>query len=177
MRGNRRASLVQMEFLCHTRVFERAAVAVASQSTCRGCAEMDMNGHQCAVTRKVLATCRRADRWADGSGSNHDRPGVVVALRHLTSHGSLPRIGFIGLGGMGTRMASRLVNAGYGVTVYDRTRRRAEGVPVGNRVWPNRRVGWPFERSGGAPLVPVMEAADLWNRHDAAVTGRRRNHA
>src|SRR3982074_2220185 len=41
-------------------------------------------------------------------------------------HGSLPRIGFIGLGGMGTRMASRLLHAGYHVTVYNRTRRRAE---------------------------------------------------
>ena len=43
-----------------------------------------------------------------------------------TPHGSLPRIGFIGLGGMGARMASRLLNAGYRVTVYNRTRRRAE---------------------------------------------------
>src|SRR5258708_15648889 len=41
-------------------------------------------------------------------------------------HGSLPRIGFIGLGGMGARMASRLLHAGYPVTVYNRTRRRAE---------------------------------------------------
>jgi 3-hydroxyisobutyrate dehydrogenase len=39
---------------------------------------------------------------------------------------SLPRIGFIGLGGMGSRMASRLLDAGYHVTAYNRTRRRAE---------------------------------------------------
>jgi 3-hydroxyisobutyrate dehydrogenase-like beta-hydroxyacid dehydrogenase len=37
-----------------------------------------------------------------------------------------PRVGFIGLGGMGSRMVSRLLNAGYHVTVYNRTRRRAE---------------------------------------------------
>jgi 3-hydroxyisobutyrate dehydrogenase len=37
-----------------------------------------------------------------------------------------PRIGFVGLGGMGSRMASRLLGAGYHVTVYNRTRRRAE---------------------------------------------------
>jgi hypothetical protein len=30
-----------------------------------------------------------------------------------------------------------------------------------------------FEQSGGAPFVPVMETADLGNRHDPAVTGRR----
>ncbi len=39
---------------------------------------------------------------------------------------ALPHIGVIGLGGMGRRMASRLLNAGYGVTVYNRTRNRAE---------------------------------------------------
>jgi 3-hydroxyisobutyrate dehydrogenase len=41
---------------------------------------------------------------------------------------SLPRVGFIGLGGMGSRMASRLLGAGYQVTAYNRTRRRAEAL-------------------------------------------------
>jgi 3-hydroxyisobutyrate dehydrogenase-like beta-hydroxyacid dehydrogenase len=35
-----------------------------------------------------------------------------------------PRIGFIGLGAMGSRMARRLVDAGYDVTVHNRTRSR-----------------------------------------------------
>jgi 3-hydroxyisobutyrate dehydrogenase-like beta-hydroxyacid dehydrogenase len=39
---------------------------------------------------------------------------------------SRPRIGFIGLGGMGSRMASRLVAAGYPLTVHDRRRDRTE---------------------------------------------------
>jgi 3-hydroxyisobutyrate dehydrogenase-like beta-hydroxyacid dehydrogenase len=39
---------------------------------------------------------------------------------------TLPHIGFVGLGGMGSRMASRLLQAGYHVTVYNRTRGRAE---------------------------------------------------
>jgi 3-hydroxyisobutyrate dehydrogenase-like beta-hydroxyacid dehydrogenase len=39
---------------------------------------------------------------------------------------ALPHIGFIGLGGMGSRMATRLLNAGYHVTGYDRARGRAE---------------------------------------------------
>lgn len=39
---------------------------------------------------------------------------------------SRPRIGFIGLGGMGSRMASRLVAAGYPVTVFDRLRDHIE---------------------------------------------------
>jgi 3-hydroxyisobutyrate dehydrogenase-like beta-hydroxyacid dehydrogenase len=35
-----------------------------------------------------------------------------------------PRLGFIGLGGMGSRMAGRLLSAGYGLTVYNRSRER-----------------------------------------------------
>jgi len=37
-----------------------------------------------------------------------------------------PRIGFIGLGGMGTRMASGCSTPGINVTVYNRTRSRAQ---------------------------------------------------
>src|SRR3954463_10983713 len=35
-----------------------------------------------------------------------------------------PRVGFVGLGAMGSRMASRLVDAGYAVVVHNRTRTR-----------------------------------------------------
>src|SRR3954453_21415676 len=37
-----------------------------------------------------------------------------------------PTIGFIGLGGMGSRMATRLLDAGYPLHVYNRTREKAE---------------------------------------------------
>jgi 3-hydroxyisobutyrate dehydrogenase-like beta-hydroxyacid dehydrogenase len=36
-----------------------------------------------------------------------------------------PRLGFIGMGGMGSRMAARLLATGYAVTVYNRHRERA----------------------------------------------------
>jgi 3-hydroxyisobutyrate dehydrogenase len=39
---------------------------------------------------------------------------------------SRPRLGFIGLGAMGGRMARRLLAAGYELTVHDRTRERAQ---------------------------------------------------
>lgn len=39
-----------------------------------------------------------------------------------------PTIGFIGVGLMGSEMAQRLIQAGYTVTVYDRTREKAEQV-------------------------------------------------
>jgi len=35
-----------------------------------------------------------------------------------------PRLGFIGMGGMGSRMAARLLAAGYAVTIYNRNRER-----------------------------------------------------
>lgn len=37
-----------------------------------------------------------------------------------------PRIGFLGMGSMGSRMATRLIDAGYPVTVFNRTLERAE---------------------------------------------------
>ncbi len=39
-----------------------------------------------------------------------------------------PSIGFIGLGHMGTHMAQRLLDAGYQLTVYDRTREKAKAL-------------------------------------------------
>jgi 3-hydroxyisobutyrate dehydrogenase-like beta-hydroxyacid dehydrogenase len=39
-----------------------------------------------------------------------------------------PRLGFIGMGGMGSRMAARLLAAGYDVTVYNRNRERTRSL-------------------------------------------------
>jgi 3-hydroxyisobutyrate dehydrogenase-like beta-hydroxyacid dehydrogenase len=44
---------------------------------------------------------------------------------------SRPRLGFIGLGAMGGRMARRLLAAGYDLTVYDRARERASPLEQG----------------------------------------------
>jgi 3-hydroxyisobutyrate dehydrogenase-like beta-hydroxyacid dehydrogenase len=41
---------------------------------------------------------------------------------------SKPTIGFIGMGHMGSHMASRLIQAGYQLTVYDRTREKAQAI-------------------------------------------------
>jgi 3-hydroxyisobutyrate dehydrogenase-like beta-hydroxyacid dehydrogenase len=45
--------------------------------------------------------------------------------------GTKPRLGFIGLGGMGSRMARRLLAAGYDLTVNDRSRERARPLEQG----------------------------------------------
>ena len=39
-----------------------------------------------------------------------------------------PNIGFIGMGHMGSHMAHRLLDAGYPLTVYDRTKEKAQEV-------------------------------------------------
>ncbi|MDB5808434.1 MAG: hypothetical protein JWN94_556 [Betaproteobacteria bacterium] len=39
-----------------------------------------------------------------------------------------PRLGFIGMGGMGSRMAGRLLAAGYDLTVYNRSRERTQSL-------------------------------------------------
>ena len=41
---------------------------------------------------------------------------------------SKPTIGFIGMGHMGSHMAPRLIGAGYHLTVYDRTREKAQAI-------------------------------------------------
>ena len=45
---------------------------------------------------------------------------------------SKPTIGFIGMGHMGSHMASRLIQAGYPLTVYDRTREKAQAIAGGD---------------------------------------------
>jgi 3-hydroxyisobutyrate dehydrogenase-like beta-hydroxyacid dehydrogenase len=39
-------------------------------------------------------------------------------------------LGFIGMGRMGSRMAARLIGAGYGVTVYDRSKKKSQAAPL-----------------------------------------------
>ena len=41
---------------------------------------------------------------------------------------SKPTIGFIGIGHMGSHMAPRLIQAGYHLTIYDRTREKAQAI-------------------------------------------------
>ena len=45
---------------------------------------------------------------------------------NMESNKLKPSIGFIGMGHMGSHMARRLLDAGYQVTVYDRTKEKAQ---------------------------------------------------
>jgi len=66
------------------------------------------------------------------------------------------KIGFVGLGSMGSAMARNLVKAGHEVIVYNRTRSRAEEIPsLGARV-----AGAPAEAATGVDVVFTMLADD-----------------
>jgi|SRR5215813_846982 len=66
------------------------------------------------------------------------------------------KIGFVGLGSMGSAMARNLVKAGHEVIVYNRTRSRAEEFPsLGARV-----AGAPAEAATGVDVVFTMLADD-----------------
>lgn len=60
---------------------------------------------------------------------------------------SKPTIGFIGMGHMGSHMASRLISAGYHLTVYDRTREKAQAI-AGATV-----AGTPGEAAANSDVV------------------------
>ena len=66
------------------------------------------------------------------------------------------RVAFIGLGNMGSGMARNLIKAGHQLTVYNRTRQRAESLEsLGARV-----VSSPAEAASGAEVLITMLADD-----------------
>ena len=65
------------------------------------------------------------------------------------------KVGFVGLGDMGLAMADNLRRAGHALTVYNRTRARAEAL-AGARV-----AATPGEAAAGAEVVVSMLADDL----------------
>ncbi|MDX1741054.1 MAG: NAD(P)-dependent oxidoreductase, partial [Rhodothermales bacterium] len=62
------------------------------------------------------------------------------------------RIGFIGLGIMGSRMAANLARAGFELTVYNRTKDRAEPVLALGAKW----AGSPAEAARSSDVVVTM---------------------
>ena len=75
------------------------------------------------------------------------------------------KIAFLGLGAMGLPMARRLLAAGHEVTVWNRTRERAEALlPVGARV-----AATPAEAAGSAEAVLTMLFDDA--AHESVVFG------
>ena len=67
-----------------------------------------------------------------------------------------PRLGFIGIGGMGSSMAGRLLAAGYDLTVYNRNRERVRPLEQrGAKVAPT-----PGQLAGGSDIVLSSVADD-----------------
>src|SRR5919199_60624 len=67
-----------------------------------------------------------------------------------------PSIGFIGMGHMGSHMAQRLLHAGYPLTVYDRTREKAQEMGQ----WGARVAQTPRELAAGCQVVMASVTDD-----------------
>ena len=86
-----------------------------------------------------------------------------------------PRLGFIGMGGMGSRMAGRLLAAGYDLTIYNRARERTELLEQrGARV-----AATPAELAQGVDIVLSSVADNAAIEHvmsgsDGALAAARR---
>jgi 3-hydroxyisobutyrate dehydrogenase-like beta-hydroxyacid dehydrogenase len=79
---------------------------------------------------------------------------------------SRPRLGFLGLGGMGSRMAGRLLDAGYSLTVFNRSRERTRPLQGrGATVAPT-----PAGVARDAEIVLVCVADDA--AAESVITGR-----
>ena len=82
----------------------------------------------------------------------------------------MARIAFLGLGNMGRGMASRLIGAGNDVTLYNRTRAKAEAV-AGARV-----AATPRDAADGAAAIISMVGDDaasgaVWLGPNGALEG------
>src|ERR1700761_6043599 len=73
----------------------------------------------------------------------------------------MSRISFLGLGAMGSRMATNLLKAGHGVTVWNRTPGRAEPLVQAGA----RQAATPREAAEGAAFVMAMVRDDEASRH------------
>src|SRR5258708_20116068 len=72
----------------------------------------------------------------------------------------MPRVAFIGLGRMGHGMAGRYLDAGFAVTVWNRSRAKAEGLIVRGAHWATS----PEDAAIDADAVVTMVADDQASR-------------
>jgi len=83
-------------------------------------------------------------------------------------------VAVLGLGTMGSRMAQRLLGAGYAVTVYNRTPNRTEPLVAAGA----RAATTPREAAAGADVIVSMVTDDaasraVWTGSDGALQGAR----
>jgi len=70
----------------------------------------------------------------------------------MTAQHNKPEIGFVGIGVMGRSMASHLMEDGYALSVYNRTKAKAEDLLAGGAVW----CETPGEVASRADIVITM---------------------
>jgi 3-hydroxyisobutyrate dehydrogenase len=84
------------------------------------------------------------------------------------------RVAFLGLGTMGSGMARRLLDAGFPLTVYNRSRPKANPLVAAGAVWADT----PRQAAADADAVIAMVSDDdasraLWLGHDGVLAGLR----
>jgi hypothetical protein len=77
---------------------------------------------ECALSPKLRGSINRL--------SSAELYGERTLALNMTSQGgqSKPSVGFISMGHMGSTMAKRLIEVGYPLTIYDRTKERAQEI-------------------------------------------------
>jgi 3-hydroxyisobutyrate dehydrogenase-like beta-hydroxyacid dehydrogenase len=77
---------------------------------------------------------------------------LLVVTFHLSKEKDMERIGFIGLGLMGTVMVRRLLGAGYQVTIWNRTKEKAADLLKAGATWSDN----PEELATRSTIVVTM---------------------
>ena len=85
-----------------------------------------------------------------------------------------PKVAFIGTGIMGAPIAGHIMDAGYELTVYNRTKSKADGLVARGATW----AGSPADAARDADVVFTMlgypsDVEDVYLSTDGSLTSRR----
>ncbi len=105
---------------------------------------------------KAVAKERSASSLRRPSRSNAEQPHLILYPHVASRINNSMNIAFIGLGNMGSAMATNLIKAGHTLSVYNRSKTRADALkPLGARV-----AATPGEAAAGAEVAITMLADD-----------------
>ena len=78
----------------------------------------------------------------------------------------MERVGFIGLGVMGSRMAQNILKGGYPLTVYDVDPTAVEVLQNAGETWPSHRRMWAVRATSSLPCFQHRQTSrrSRWDR-------------
>ncbi|KAL4321111.1 hypothetical protein AHAS_Ahas14G0077800 [Arachis hypogaea] len=112
--------------------------------------------------RIIMAFCRLRSLFSPSKCNSSSFPfyqsfkprRTFSSSHHLPSH--LQNVGFIGLGNMGSRMATNLIKAGFSVTVHDLFKRETLMFWISSLIWEVATRKTPCEVSEASDVVVTM---------------------